>query len=347
MNTTDASVLNVFIVESRFQALVALLIARSQPDATHLVFYQNEDMGSFISRFEFIQAIYLGPDITTGPWKRPRKLRRMVQHIANTVDSYRHRTTRVNVFIANLKTHLLNYSVNRLRHTVNWAPISFQIITDGTFNFRRYDMTEKHRREQRNVAGKWRYRWLGLALYVYDCDLHGIEDPLIDKIWLLPHSPHQYDPARVTAVPVVDLGLRHPDAPQQETRALVIGERLCAKGYLDDTEERQVNQQIADVLQAKGITHVDFVKHPNAPRDDTAQPWYTPIITQDPVELRLMSHDYRVVIASVSTALITARMLCPPSCEVISVALERCAGRKQTVREVEQAFRGLGVVLIP
>lgn len=339
--------LNVFIVESRFQALVALLIARSQPHNTHLVFYQNEDMGSFVSRFPFVQAIYLGPDITAGPWKRPRKLRRMVQQIERTVHSYRNQVQRVTVFVANLKTHLLNYSVNRLQQTIGWAPLSFHIITDGTFNFRRYAMTDTWCAEMHKVANKWRYRWLGLHFYVYQGDLHGIEDPLIERIWLLPHSPHQYDPTRVVDVPVVDLGLRQPADHQQGQRALVIGERLCAKGYLNEQEEQQVNQQIADLLQERGITHIDFVKHPNAPTDEMPSSKYTPIVTQDPVELRLMAHDYDVVIASVTTALITARMLCPSHCEVISVGLERCAGRKHTVREVEQAFRGLGVVMIP
>lgn len=341
------STLNVFIVESRFQALVALLIARSQPDATHLVFFQDEDMGSFVCRFPFVQAIRLAADIRTGPWKRPRKLRRRVQQINDTVQQYRGTATQVNVFVANLKTHLLNYSVNRLRTTVNWAPVSFQILTDGTFNFRRYPMTDPWRAEMHKVAGKWRYRLLGLTFYEYQGDLQGIEDPLISRIWLLPHSPHQYDPARVVDVPVVDLGLRNQTAKPDGTRALVIGERLCAKAYLDAEEEQQVNQQIADLLATRGITHVDFVKHPNAPTDEITRHGYNTVNTQDPVEIRLMTHDYDVVIASVTTALITARMLCPATCEVISVGLERCAGRKPTVREVEQAFRGLGVVLIP
>ena len=36
--------LNLFVVESRFQALIALMIARSQPDSHNIVFYFPDKM---------------------------------------------------------------------------------------------------------------------------------------------------------------------------------------------------------------------------------------------------------------------------------------------------------------
>lgn len=338
--------LNVFIVESRFQALVSLLIAKSAANSDNLVFYYAEETGSFIGKFPFVQAHYLGPKITAGPWKRPRKLRRMVKQIEKTVSDYAGKVDAVNVFVANLKTHLLNYSVNRLRNTVTWAPLSFSIITDGTFNFKRYAMPADYPAKMAQTARKLPYRLLGLDFYIYSGDLQGIEDPLISKIYLLPKSPHDYSPERVVDVPVVDLGIEANQPPENSKRALVIGERLFAKGYLTEAEEQEVNQQIAQLLRDRGISSVDFVKHPNAPTDAMPQPWYNPIATQDPVEVHLMEHHYDIVIASVTTALITARMLCPASTAVISVGLERCAGRKHTVREVEKTLRGLGVEMI-
>lgn len=338
--------LNVFIVESRFQGLVALLIARSVADSDNLVFYYAEETGNFIRKFPFVQAHYLGPKITRGPWKRPRTLRRMMNQIEQTVGHYRGKARTVNVFVANLKTHLLNYSVQRLRQTVDWVPPTFNIITDGTFNFKRYAMPDDYPVKMLQTARKLPYRLLGLDFYIYSGDWQGIEDPLISTIYLLPKSPHEYDSTRVADVPIVDLGMTTLEDGHHGPRALVIGERLCAKGYLTDAEEQAVNQQIGELLQARGITTVDFVKHPNAPTDHLPQPWYHPVITKDPVEIWLMEHRYDVVISSVTTALITARMLCPASTDVISVGLERCAGRKKTVREVEKAFRGLGITII-
>ncbi len=344
--------LNVFIVESRFQALVALLIARSFSDSENLLFYYAEETGSFIQRFPFVKAEYLGPKITSGPWKRPRKLRRMVKQIEQRVESYRNnhgdkKIGEVNVYVANLKTHLLNYSANRLRNSVDWAPVTFNVITDGTFNFKRYAMPDNYPAKLQATARKLPYRLLGLDFYIYSGDWQGIEDPLINRIYLLPQSPHEYAPERVVDVPVVDLGIKSSQpANTQQKRALVIGERLFAKNYLTEEEEQQVNQQIANTLMARGIRTVDYVKHPNAPASDKLPPQYSTITTQDPVEIRLMEHHYDVVIASVTTALITARMLCPASTDVISVGLARCAGRKKTVLEVEKAFRGLGVELI-
>lgn len=346
MNVPDTKILNVFIVESRFQALVALLIARSALNSENLVFYYAEETGNFINKFPFVHSHYLGPKISSGPWKRPRKLLRMVNLIEKTVAQYEGKVESVNVFVANLKTHLLNYSVNRLRKTVNWTPISFNIITDGTFNFKRYPMPADYPAKMAKIARKLPYRLPGLDFYIYSGDLQGIEDPLIHQIYLLPHSPHEYNAEHIVDVPIVDLGLTVQHNASNKPRALVIGERLFAKEYLTEAEENDVNQIIADLLTARDISDVDFVKHPNAPTNAVPQPWYTLIDTQDPVEIRLMEQHYDVVIASVSTALMTARMLCPTTTEVISVGLERCAGRKKTIREVEKAFRGLGVILI-
>lgn len=338
MNTA----LNLFVVESRFQALVSLMIARSQPEATSIICYYLEEIGQFTRQFPFVRSVYLGDKIRLGPWKRERTLKRQLQTL------YRE-TVRAGVFTAihyhcaNLKTPLLNYPIRYLQTRLPQTPITVNIITDGTANFQRHSLSENTIRRQARLANKSVNRLFGLAFTPFNRERRGIDADIVRYIYLLPGAPHEYDAGRVVTVPIVPLSDAISSAAGTKPRALVIGEKLTDRGYLSTADERTIAAALAGIIRACGITQVDYARHPTASHPDLLQPGYTEIITHDPIEMRIMQHPYQLVCGIASTALLTARLLQPKGGRTVSMGLARCSGRNALTARIRQAFVGMGI----
>jgi hypothetical protein len=336
-----ARILNLYIVESRFQALVALMVARSQPEHEHRLFYFLESIGDFTRQFPFVESVFLGHRLRKGLWKKPRSLRRMVNTVVDVALQGEPPTT-VHYHCANLKTPLLNYPLHALKQALPNALLTVNILTDGTSNFKRRHLSEKAQRKLRKIAQRPIPLLLGLRFTLFNRERFGIDADIIDKIYLLPGAPHQYDLSKVVDMPIVDLGLPAAHA-NDETRALVIGEKLTERNWLAPEDEQRIALQLAELIAATGITHIDYVPHPTATHLDLWQDHYTRVDTKDPIELRIMQHRYPLICGIASTALFTARLLQPADGRTISAGLQCVTGRNALASTIGQAFNGMGV----
>jgi hypothetical protein len=343
--------LNLFVVESRFQALVALMIARNQPESDNRVFYVQEDIGAFTQQFPFVRSVFLGNKIRHGICKRARTLKQRVNRLCSEVTAAG-ATTHIHYHCANLKTPLLNYPIAALKKQFPNSNITVNIITDGTSNFKRKSMSDKAAQRLQLLSQRKLYRWLGLNFTLFNRERFGIDADIVQRIYLLPGAPHEYDASRVVAVPIEDLSL-----PATQThsvnhmhdglRALVIGEKLTERGWLTTDNEQRISADIAQLLHDNGIIDIDYVPHPTATHLDLWQDHYTRVITQDPIELRLMQHRYTVIFGIASTALFTARLLQPKDGKTISIGLHCLTGRNALAETIGVAFAGMGIEVLP
>lgn len=329
---------NLYVVESRFQALVALMLARSQPSQEHVVFHFHAAVGEFTHQFSFVRSVSLGDRLQHGLWKKPRSLRQQV----NTIVVAAHGASTVHYHCANLKTPLLNYPIAALRHALPAATVTVNILTDGTSNFKRRTLSDKALRKLQKIAQRPVPFLLGLRFTLFNRERFGIDADTVRHIYLLPGAPHEYDAAKVKAVPMVDLGLT-PATADHALRALVIGEKLTERGWLTTDDEQRIAAQVAALIQHAGITQIDYVPHPTATQCDLWQEHYTRVDTRDPIELRMMQHRYTLVCGIASTALFTARLLQPHGARTVSVGLDCVTGRNALADTIGQAFRGMGV----
>lgn len=341
--------LNVFIVETRFQALVALLIARSQPDTDNLVCHYRAEIGSFLARFPFVRAQAIDTTPCTGIFRRQRSVKRVMSQVSAAIRQFPH-SRDIHLHTTKLQGPLFNYYVNYLRQQLPQAAIHFNIITDGAFNFHRGNMTQNDIRTMAHKDGNPLYRLFGLKFFPYSGDRFGIEADVIEKIYLLPKAPHEYDlkraaGSRVLDIPIVDLGLSKKIATT-EKRGLVVGEKLLDKNYLSEDEEKQVAETIGHFMKAQGITQVDYVKHPLADHASLKLPWYNDLVIDGPVEIAIMENDYAVIAGVRSTGLFTARLLAGNECKVISVGIDLCRNRRELAMKIKQAFHGMDIAVI-
>lgn len=333
--------LNVFIVETRFQALVAVMIARSQPDTDNLVCHYRAEIGQFLTRFPFVRAQAIDTTARTGLFRRQRTVLRVMKQVLHAIRAYP-AARDVHLHTTKLQGPLFNYYVHYLRTHLPLATLHFNIITDGAFNFHRGNMTDSDLRNMARKDGNLLYRLFGLTYYPYSGDRFGIEADVIENVYLLPQSPHEYSPARVRDIPIVDLGLRNADAGS-EKRGLVIGEKLLDKQYLSEEEEQRVANTIGTIMQSHGIRHVDYVKHPLADHPSLRLPWYHDLVTDAPVEVCIMENNYNVIAGVRSTGLFTARLLAAADCEVVSVGIDLCRNRRELAMKIKAAFLGMGI----
>lgn len=344
--------LNVFIVETRFQALVALLIARSQPDTDNLICHYRAEIGSFLSRFPFVRACAIDTAPPKGPFRSQRKIRSVLQQVSNALKHYPH-AQHIYFHSTKLQGPLFNYFVNHLRQFIQQrqqqfptASLHFNIITDGAFNFRRGDFSTSDVRNMKSKGNSLLHRVFGLQFYPYTGERFGIEADIIEKIYLLPKAPHEYDATRVCDIPIVDLGLASA-VTSNEKRGLVIGEKLLDKNYLSIEEEEQVARKIGNIMQSHGITQIDYVKHPLADHPSLRLPHYHDLVIDGPVEVAIMENHYSVIAGVRSTGLFTAKLLTGSECEVVSVGIDLCRNRRELAMKIKQAFIGMGITVLP
>lgn len=330
---------NLYVVESRFQALIALMLARSQPTQEHVLFHCLEPIGEFTRPFPFVRTVHLGARLHRGIWKKPRTLRRWVHCIVTAAQG----ADTVHYHCANLKTPLLNYPLAALQRALPAATVTVNVITDGTSNFKRRTLSDKALRKLRQRAQQLVPRLLGLRFTLFNRERFGIDADIVRHIYLLPGAPHEYDAARVMDVPIMDLGLPAAALNEHSARALVIGEKLTDRNWLSLTDEGHIAAQVARLIADHGIVHVDYVPHPTATHLDLWQDHYTRVDTRDPIELRMMQHRYTLVCGIASTALFTARLLQPDGARTVSVGLQCVTGRNALAETIGHAFRGMGV----
>ena len=341
--------LNVFIVETRFQALVALLIARSLPNTDNLVCHYRAEIGAFLSRFPFVRAQAIDTTPCSGLFRRQRSVKRVMNQVLAAIRQFPNARD-IHLHTTKLQGPLFNYYVNFLRKQLPQATLHFNIITDGAFNFHRGNMTQSDIRTMAHKDGNLLYRLFGLEFFPYSGDRFGIEADVIEKIYLLPKAPHEYDlkrsaGSRVLDIPIVDLGLAKKSA-SAEKRGLVIGEKLLDKQYLSEEEEKQVAETIGNLMKAQGITQVDYVKHPLADHPSLRLAWYNDLVIDGPVEIAIMENAYSIIAGVRSTGLFTARLLAGQECNVVSVGIDLCRNRRELAMKIKQAFLGMDIAVI-
>jgi hypothetical protein len=337
--------LHVFLVQTRFQALIALLIAENQAQDDALIVYEDESLRSFLARFPFIKSVYVKPRQRYRLFARQRNHQRRLNAVLDAINTFPDFQV-LNFYCAKIHSSHHNFFINFLRKKLPTKIIHFNIIADGQSNFRRIELTDSIRQDIRAKKHHVMDRLFGLNYYAYERERFGIDDDIISKIYLLPNSPHEYDASRVVAIPLSDIKKYIATHTSGERKALVIGGKHVDRKLLTPEEERSISKKISDILKENNITHVDYLKHPAAKNKDLFEPWYQLLETDAPAEMLMLENQYALVLGISSTSLFVGRMLCGDACSVYSVGLDKCLDRYPLAPYIKKAFSGMGITLV-
>lgn len=345
VDSMKARVVNLFLIYSPLHYLGAESIAANfEKGARNCLFYLRPEYRELVDpavwdEVRFLPWPRLYPEKGfLGGMRRARNNLRLVGELCDGATEIRLHTTVID-------SEAVNYLINYLRSGFPAARFSIRIIPDGLLNIRRRPLNriklalQYLKKVRRLVAPELNY-------YTFRGDRIGSDDPLVDRIYLMPCLPHEYDAAKVVELPSL-VTFTGADEEARPLRALVVGQPLLGFKRMTPEHIATVTEGIRDFIAGLGITDVVFKAHPKDKTRVLAAPQYRDLELREPLELHLAHTSYDLVIGVFSTALVTARLILPESSRVVAYGANLLRYRYSAERgEIEECFKSCGVEIV-
>lgn len=243
-----------------------------------------------------------------------------------------------------IDTEAVNYAINFIRRRFPAAEFSVRLIPDGVMNVQRHPLGIL--KEMLQILKKFR-RLVepDLDYYLFRGDRSGADDPIVDRIYLLPGLPHEYDRNKVVFLSrLIPAGSRVPHLAGDEKRALVIGQPLVMYRRLTAENRDLITAGIHSFLIGEGVKSVYYKGHLRDKEQELNHPDYLPLDISCPLEMFLAANRFDIVIGICSTALLTARLILDKNTRVVAFGMNRMRFRGSRDEEnLTRPFRTIGV----
>lgn len=339
-------VTNIFLIYSPLHYLAAESVAAHFEQNSHnYLFYLKSEFQKLVDPSKWDAVNFL-------PWPRfyPEKglfggMRRAVKNL-ELVGGLCKGATTIRLHTTVIDTEAVNYLINFLRASFPDATFSVRIIPDGLLNIRRHPMGQLKQALQYLKKAR-RLFFPTLDYYSFSGDRTGSDDPIVDRIYLLPRFPHQYDTAKVVELPtLLDTTVVNKEVTFLP-RGLVIGQPLVDFKRMTAANVEVVSCGIRHFIEKCGVREIDYKAHPKDHERDYDSPDYRDLGIDVPLEVYLSKHSYDLVIGVCSTALLTARLIMPASTRVVAYGINLMELRSKNEREeIESTFRKFGIEIV-
>jgi len=339
-------VVNLYMVYSPLHCLTAESVAEHfEKGARNCIFYLKPGYDELIDPAQWGAIAFL-------PWPRfypmrgflgrTRRLMANLQMLADACDGY----STIRIHSPVIDTEAVNYSINFLRKKFPSARLSVRLLPDGLLNIQRNPLGRS--KEIFQYTKKMR-RLIAPALdyYTFRGDRTGADSSIVDRIYILPRFPHEYQAEKVVELPPFARYDCAADLAGGEPRALVLGQPLVGFGLMTQAAMERVSTGIRGFIERSGLYRVDYKAHPRDKKLEFFQSSYRKIDVSMPFEAFLVKNPYDLVVGISSTALVTARYILPEGCRVVAYGLEEVCFKDKKVRQgIESLFRQLGIELV-
>jgi hypothetical protein len=346
VTATASPTVNIFMVYSPLHCLCADQVARHfcQGDR-NLLFYLKQGYADSVDHALWETVHYLPwPRFNPSPGLlgRHRRTLNNLNHVADLCKG----AAIIRLHATVIDTEAVNYHINFLRRRFPKAQFNVRLFPDGVLNLRRHPLGRLKEYLQYFRMG----RMLLSPSLCYHClkgDRTGSDDPLVDRIYILPGLSHDYEPAKVLVLPPFQKAHKTDNCQRTDGTALVVGQPLVVYRRMTDDNMRAVSLGIKQYLLSQGIKRVVYKPHPRDRQHEYALEEYELLQIDKPLEQHFAETSYPIVISVCSTALLTARMILPPECRVIAYGLDCFIFRGEKDRSsLLGAFTSMGVEMV-
>jgi len=342
----EPCIVNIYLIYSPLHYLAAESIAvHHEPVARNVLFYLKEEFGGVVDPTRWDSSAFL-------PWPRfyPERglfgrLRRATMNL-EMVGSTCAGASEIRLHTPVIDTEAVNYFIQYLRRRYPTARFSVRLIPDGLLNVQRHPLGRikellQYCKKLRRVVCP------DLDYYTFRGDRTGSDDAIVDRIYVLPGLPHEYDRSRTVEIPLMHGSTESRTLVAGNRRALVLGQPLVAYRRFTPDDMHSVSAGMRNFIADCGIDEICYKSHPRDLDREFAHPDYRELVIDGALEKHLAAEPYDLVIGVCSTALLTARMILPHSCRVVAYGLDMMKYRgERDRRNIEAPFASLGVEMV-
>lgn len=342
---SPATRVNLFLVYSPLHCLAAeRIVDYFEADAKNCVFYLKPKSERLLNkeRWDIVAAL---------PWPRFYPLPGIFGRLRRTLENLRILgdacigADEILLHTPVIDTEAVNYAINYLRRRYPAARLAVRLTPDGLLNVKRHPQPIGKRLMQYLRKGL-RFFCPELDYYPFAGDRTGSDDVIVERIYLLPGLPHEYNRHKVVEIPsLVNVSSSKLNEDAART-ALVIGQPLIVYKRMTAESVAVVTQGIREFLRQNGYERIFYKAHPRDATHEYCHADYAELNIDETLEAHLASHHYGMVIGVCSTALLTARMILPAHCRVVACGFERMIFTSEQESQIlSQPFRQIGIEL--
>lgn len=312
--------INLYLIYSPLHYLAAeSIVANFEQNGHNYLFYLKHEFKELVDPSQWDAVEFL-------PWPRfyPEKglfgrMRRTKNNLA-VVGAVCTGASEIRLHTPVIDTEAVNYFINFLQNAHPDAKFSVRLLPDGLLNVQRHplgsfkEIMQYCKKARRLISPTLNY-------YTFRGDRTGSDAKIVDRIYVLPQLPHQYDLEKTVILPPFLQSVVDRDELQVKKRALVIGQPLIAYKRMSEENVAKVTLEIYSYLNACGIEEIYYKSHPRETNREYALDNYSEIILDKPLEHHLAEFPYGIVIGVYSTGLITGRLILPDWCKVVSCGI--------------------------
>lgn len=339
------SIVNLFIVYSPLHYICTEhIVEHFEKNQDNYLFYIKEPFAEMVRSTLCREAVFL-------PWPRfyPEKgvcgrLQRTLKNL-QIVESYCKGYDTIQIHTPVIDTEAINYFINHLTSSFPNASVTVRLIPDGVLNIQRHPLGTikeflQYFRKLRLLASP------KLNYYPLRGDRTGSDESIVDRIYVLPGFPHEYNRDKVVEMPPF-YQVDESQTCKGELRALVIGQPLVGRKRLTTKKQMVIKTGIAKLLSDNGVSCIDYKSHHREKNLEFLSESYREIFFEEPLETFLVNNHYDMVVGIYSTALLTARLVLPLNCRVISFGFDQIDFKdNDTKAKILSVFEKLGVEIV-
>lgn len=337
---------NLFLVYSPLHCLAAeRIVDYFEADAKNCVYYLKPKFENLLNkeRWDIVAAL---------PWPRFYPLPGIFGRLRRTMENLRSLgdacigADEILLHTPVIDTEAVNYTINYLRRRFPFARFSVRLTPDGLLNVKRHPQPMGKRLMQYLRKGL-RFFCRDLDYYPFAGDRTGSDDVIVERIYLLPGLPHEYDRHKVVEIPsLVNVTSNKLDENAART-ALVIGQPLIVYKRMTAESVAVVTRGIREFLRQNGYDRIFYKAHPRDATHEYSHADYTELKIDQPLETYLAQNACGLLIGVCSTALLTGRLILPSECRVVAYGLNLMNFKSTTEQAtIIRPFQESGIEII-
>ena len=347
MSLSNKSEFNVYVINSGFQLVASVLLAQERQHNIFLcleeslcqkVKLQNKKWPAYFIKFQKLNGLF----------GRQRGIQRYLKSIFDILTN--HSIKKINFFMPIISGSQYNYIIHSAKTKYGKKNITINIIPDGAANLEKFPLTSKNRKKIIKKEKSIFERTFNIKYTPYYDDKYGIVSDAVDNIYIIPDMPHQYPKNKVISLPKPKI--KGINAKNKSKKVLILGQYLASTGLITKEAEIETKNRIVKLINENKYKDIYYIPHTMTKSHNYFNELLIDgakiIPPEKPIELYMMDDNhFDVVIATLSSALITTKIFFGKDIRVISIGTELLPEKTHDIfKESISFYKQLGIEVL-